>query len=183
MLERSLGAAPPTQLRWDDARIPIGALVLSGGNQPTVGVFIGAVSTYLFAPGVLNEAFLTVQLSHRYSEGTDVIPHVHWAPVDGNAGNVRWGLEYQWKNVGAQFVAPTTTITVEDATNLVAGEQQVAGLGSVAGAGQLISSMFCARLFRDGGNVLDTYLSNVALFEFDIHFQIDARGSRQEFIK
>ena len=177
-----LGGGSIGNLRWDDERIPIGGMVLSGANQPTIGVFIGAVSTLLFAPGVLNEVFLTIQIPHRYAEGTDIIPHIHWAPQNANAGNVVWGFEYQWRNVGAQFAAPTTTINVTDATNLVAGEHQVAAFAAQSGTGQLISSMLCARLFRDGANAADTYLSNAAMLEFDIHYQVDKRGSRQEFI-
>ena len=171
------------QFRWDDERIPIGGMVLSGANQPSVGIFIGSVSTLLFAPGVLNEVFLTIQIPHRYLEGSDIVPHVHWAPQDANAGNVTWGFEYEWQNVGNQFAAPTTTLTVTDATGLVGGGHQVASFGNVTGTGMLLSSMLAARLFRDGGNASDTYLSNAALLEFDIHYQVDARGSRQEFIK
>ena len=181
-LER-MPAGGSGNLRWDDERIPIGGMVLSGGNQPTIGLFIGTVSTLLFAPSVLNEVFLTIQLPHRYAEGTDIIPHVHWAPINANAGDVVWGFEYEWQNVGDQFAAPTTTITVTDACDLVGGGHQVAAFPTVSGTGKLLSSMLCARLYRDGGNASDTYLSNVALFEFDIHYQVDARGSRQEFIK
>lgn len=183
VLERMRAGGSPEQLRWDDERIPIGGMVLSGGNQPTIGIFLGAISTLLFAPGVLNEVFLTIQMPHRYAEGTNVVPHIHWAPQNANAGNVVWGFEYQWRNVGAQFANPTTTITVTDATNLVAGEHQVAAFAAVNGSGQLLSSMFCGRIFRDGANAADTYLSNAAMLEFDLHYQVDARGSRQEFIK
>lgn len=171
------------QLRWEDKTIPIGGMVLSGANQPTVGIFLGAISTLLFAPGVLNEVFITLQIPHRYSEGTDVRPHLHWAPINVNAGNVVWGMEYQWRNVGAQFANPTATLTVTTAAGLVGGGHQVAGFGTVVGAGQLLSSMFAMRLYRDGANAADTYLSSAALLEFDIHYQADARGSRQEFVK
>ena len=181
-IERMLGGGPDN-LRWDDERIPIGGMVLSGGNQPTVGIFIGAISTLLFAPAALNEVFLTIQIPHRYAEGTDIIPHLHWAPINANAGNVRWGLEYAWENVDSQFSAPTTTIEVTEAADLVGGGHQVATFGTVSGSGKLISSMLCCRLYRDGADVLDTYAFNAAMLEFDIHYQVNSRGSRQEFIK
>jgi len=53
----------------------------------------------------------------------------------------------------------------------------------VDGADKTLSSIFTAKLTRVAGDASDTYTGDALLKEFDIHYQIDAMGSRQEFIK
>ncbi len=165
---------------WDDEKIPIGAMI-PGAVPPTVGTFFGSVSVLLFAPGAMNEVYLTIQLPHRYKEGTDIEAHVHWSPTSTSTLNVKWNLDYHWKNIGAAFTGAATTISVTDPGNGVTGEHQVAAFPTITGSGQTISSMLVCRLYRDATN--DNYPQNAALLEFDIHFEVNTLGSRQEFIK
>lgn len=172
---------------WDDLRIPIGAMILEAqGSPPSIGVFVGSISVLLFDPDADEEVFLTLQLPHSYKYGTKIIPHVHWAPTNNNTGNVIWGLEYQWRDIGQAFSGASTTVTATQAGSGTTGEHQLASFGEVDGgaiAGNDLSSMVTARLFRDADNIADTYTGNAALLEFDIHFQIDVVGSRLELTK
>jgi len=166
---------------WEDARIPIGAMIL-GSSPPGVGTFFGSVSVLLFDPSADEEVYLTIQLPHGYKEGTDIVAHVHWAPTSTSTNDVVWGLEYQWQNIGQAFTGASTTITVTDAGNGVTGEHQVASWSAISGTGKTISSMLVCRLYRDVDPV-DNFPNDAALLEFDIHFEVDTMGSRQEFTK
>ena len=168
--------------RWDDKTISIGGMVLDGSNPPTVGTFVGSVSVLMFSNTVDNIVYLTLQLPHSYKEGTDVVPHIHWAPMNTNTGSVTWKMEYQWKNIGEAFSGSTTTVAVTQAASGTTGEQMVASFGAIDGTGKGISSMFCARIYRDVDDG-DDYNANAAMLEFDIHFEKDTIGSDQEYIK
>jgi len=167
---------------WEDLRIPIGALI-PGATPPTLATFVGSISVYLFTVGNDDEVYLTLQIPHSYTEGTDIYPHLHWAPISTNTGNVLWKMEYQWKNIGQAFTGATTTIQALDAGNGTLGEDQVAAFPSISGSGMQISSMLTARLYRNGSDGTDTYTTSAALLEFDLHFEVNTMGSRQEFIK
>jgi hypothetical protein len=60
----------------------------------------------------------------------------------------------------------------------------MASFATIAAGTQGISSMLVCRLARRADNALDTYNGqDVALLEFDIHFQVDGLGSDQEAVK
>jgi len=43
--------------------------------------------------------------------------------------------------------------------------------------------MLVCRLYRDGGAAADDFGNTAGLLGFDIHFEKDTQGSRQEYIK
>jgi len=171
---------------WDDLRIPGLSVTANPSASPTLGAFLGAGSLQVWrftGTGVLTEeVFFTIQLPHKYKEGTDIIPHVHWTPTDANAGDVVWQLEYTWQNINGTFGA-STTITVTDSTNTTAWEHLVASFSAITGTNMDISSILVCRLFRDPAHGSDTYTSDAAFLEIDFHFEIDTIGSRQPFVK
>lgn len=177
------------QTVYDDLRIPVTATTQQGSNGP---IFVRAfddgagsqgVFAYAFAPGQEQEVYFTAQLPHRYKEGTDLFAHVHWIPQNANAGDVVWGLEYTWTNVGEQYPVNTTVAEAISAAPTVARQQTVSPIVTLDGTGKLLSSMIMGRLFRNGPSVNDTYTGFAVLLEIDFHFQIDSDGSRQPFIK
>ena len=72
------------------------ALIADTGTQGSLGVMALA-----FPSGYTTSIFFTAQLPHKYKEGTDLKPHVHWMNKDGGTGNVVWGLEFLWVNMEA----------------------------------------------------------------------------------
>lgn len=46
-----------------------------------------------------------------------------------------------------------------------------------------VSSMMVCRLYRSPTVTEDTYSNDAGLLEFDLHYQIDSFGSRNEYIK
>jgi hypothetical protein len=172
---------------WDDLRVP-GLSVRAGAVAPDLIQFLAAgnLRVYGFNGAGLNpieEVYFTIQFPHSYMLGTDVYPHVHWTPVNGNAGNVYWQLDYSWADIDDVFPA-VTTIGIADAAAGVAWTHQYAPFAAINGAARdNVSNMLVCRLWRDPGNANDTYGSDAAFLEFDVHFQLDTIGSRQEMIK
>lgn len=170
---------------WDDLRVPVTATANYGANPPILYPFAntgGTQGVYLwyFGPDDDMELFFTVQLPHKWKEGTDLEPHVHWTPyVSGGSGNIVWGLEYTWANVNQDF----TTTTVTTGTDAVPSSytHSICDLGTLDGSGREFSSMLICRVFRDADNPADTYNNYACLLEIDFHFQISSLGTTSEY--
>ena len=92
-------------------------------------------------------------------------------------------MEYKWTNIHGTDAGTFATLNSLDAADGVALKHQVAGFGEISGAGKTLSSMLIIKLSRVANDVSDTYNADALLREFDIHFQIDSTGSRQEYVK
>lgn len=174
---------------WDDLRVPMSATKKGGVNDPNFaqvkdnGAGSTGVFTYLFDKNAEEELFFSAQFPHSRKSATDIVPHVHWSPIDADTGVVRWGLEYTWIDINGTF-GNTSIVYVEDAGDGSADKQQVAAFSPISGSGIVgISSMLIGRVFRDAAHGNDTYDADAALLEFDVHFEIDTIGSRQATVK
>jgi len=177
----SAGNVPPTWARFQR----------NGSSQ---GVFL-----WSFSNTTEQEVFFQVQLPHGYKEGTTLYPHVHWTTfsTDPTGSVVEWALEYTIIKIGGTF--GSTTI-ISGSTPIVAptaaGQHSITPLGTITSGADpndlKISTVLVCRLFRNAvgnnaslhsGTDIDTYGAGVALLGFDIHYESDMTGSRQEFIK
>ena len=185
-LDKVLTTYYPATTLWDDMRVAIEATKLKGAKDPdynqfkddgsgSVGVF-----TYLFDSATEEEVFFSVQVPHSYKLGTDFHPHVHWTPTSTSTGSVTWGLEYTIADINETF-GNTNTITGSDAAE-GAYKHQLCEIGTISGTTQ-VSAMMACRLFRNATSTGDTYGSDAAVLEFDIHFEIDSNGSKNEYSK
>jgi len=147
-------------------------LITASGTAGSFGVL-----ALEFSATETNQVFFTAQLPHTYVQGSDIEPHVHWQYKTSNSGNVVWGLEYMWVNVGASGAGNTTLLENAMATGSPA-THLATNIGIIDGTGKTISSILTCRLYRKGDDVLDTYPDPVYLSEFDFHFQINTMGSR-----
>ena len=140
-----------------------------------------------FSPTVENEVYFEIQFPHARKLDSELRPHVHWTPAanGGEDESVVWGLEYTWASFAEVF--SNTTIIKTDAPipneDLIKGKHYISNFPAISGEGKELSSMMVCRLFRDVSNANDTFNDFAGLLEFDIHFQIDSTGSRQEYIK
>jgi len=180
---RLLGAATV----FDVLTVNANATKLAGKSDPGFDVFTGGLRTHFFDPTIDEEVFFNVQLPHKWKEGTDIYPHVHWLP-DASAGEpsvVRWGLEYIWVNLGVTAGAATTIYTnvSAPAENFVGYRHYLSPFAAISGAGKTISSMLVCRLFRNASNVADTFSADAGLLHFDFHIEIDSLGSDEEYVK
>jgi len=174
---------------WEDLRVPTTATRRGGSRFPTLEKFLddglGSQGLYLerFSASSEEELYFSCQLPHSYKEGTDLEAHIHWGPETTATGNVIWGLEYAWANIGDPFPANSTIITATVPATTVAKDHAVAELGNIDGTGKTISSMLNCRIFRQAAAGGDTYGGEAWLYEIDFHYQIDSLGSRQEYVK
>lgn len=158
------------------------------GNDPAwIDGFISAssrgVSVYFFSPDEQQELHFTAQFPHAKKNGTDIKPHLHWSPDNTDTGDVRWGLEYTWTDIGGTF-GNTTRIYCEDAGDGTINKHQVCNFPAIDGSGITdVSSMMICRVFRDATNANDDFTGQAGLTEIDFHYEIDTVGSRQEFVK
>ena len=146
---------------------PVFAQVVDDGAGST-GVYAWAFDTVK-----LRELFFSIQMPLTTVRNAIMIPHVHAAPINGNAGVVRWGLEYSFASLGTAL--PTTTFAVVDWT--VPGvtlEHNEVFFPQVTGNSNPDGVSLC-RLFRDPLHANDTYAGTVYLFAiaFDVRIYVD----------
>lgn len=173
--------------QWDDLRFPAQGLRIPGtGNPPNTEASTGFL---LFSAIATEQVAGISQMPHAWKEGSIIKPHVHWSKTSSAAGNVLWRLDYEIINNGS--VAPLTYANQIESSSVVAGtpdsdtqnEVLITALGDIDMSAIAISGHLIWRLSRIGGDAADTYAADARLFEFDIHIQIDSRGSIGEFDK
>jgi len=182
------GAAWAGPLLWDDLRTPVNAIRVPPARAPIWTAFKGtevlAFSDQAIA-GNEELVYFTVQMPHNWAEGTFIVCHIHFVPQDNTGGNVRWLLTYSWANQEAVFPGETT-LTVDAACGNVTDAHKYGEFPDIVAdaVGKLISSMLVCKLQRNSSHANDTYDGKSAyLLEFDVHYQKDGLGSRQELMK
>jgi hypothetical protein len=165
---------------WNDINKSL--LPLStGANVPSIIAVNGATYIKVRAfngVGTLNELGEGCEVLHDYKEGTDIQPHLHWAPTTAAAGNVKWQLAYMWVERNGTY-GSETVISVTTAAAGVAWQEQRVDFPAISGVGHTIGSRFQFVLFRNPADVADTYAADAAAFDFGLHYERDTIGSRQ----
>lgn len=183
---------------WDDLMVYPDATSKGGSKAPVWGGSSGAfkkngssqgVFIWMFHKTTEQEVYFTVQLPHSYKVGTALYPHVHWTTAIGTPTrtNVVWGLEYSVIAIGGSF-PNTSTLTGNSVISPIAtisgiGQHLITSLGSISGTNLGISTVIACRLYRDATNSIDAFDEEVGLLGFDIHYEKDTQGSREEFVK
>jgi len=173
---------------WDDSQVPALAIV-GGATAPGLISFAGdnLLKIYGFDGTSRDEmGHFSVQLSHRYREGTAIEPHVHWCRTadPGNAAytNVVWRLIYAFATPNGVFSQSYTNW----GTNAVAAANwthQITGLGTITNTAAKVSSILVGSITRMQSSDSDTYDGDVGLLGFDVHFQVNTPGSRTQYAK
>jgi len=165
---------------WDDLRAPSSGINPVG--SPSAATPNTADGSLTFSKG--NVAIAWFQMPHSWKLGSDIHFHIHWSKSTTNNGICNWQMKYKWINIGdtdAGFSVLTkgTVITPDSDT---VGKHAMLEWNPISGVGKTLSSMICIYLARinDGD---DTFTGAGNLYEMDIHYQIDAIGSRSELIK
>lgn len=167
---------------WEDLRFPVAGINPPGAaSDPARNTTTGLL---VFSASATNIIAIQVQMPHSWKIGSEISPHIHlWYP-NANAGNSVWTLQYQLAGIGDNFPNSFTTITETFAAPGVAQRHSLHAfdnidMSSVTG----VSAMIVMLLSRIGGDGADTYGAALPLLEFDIHYQIDSLGSRDEIVK
>jgi hypothetical protein len=161
---------------WDDITADLSAGKAVGANAPTWATFRDGLSAYRFDAGTMNEIWVTFHVKHDYREGTNVYPHIHWAPNTTSTGVVRWGFEYSVQKGHQQGAFPaSTTVYVND--TISANSQYMHRVAEVADGDAFdaleADSLILMRIFRDAADAADTFPDAVFGLTADIHFQGD----------
>lgn len=186
---------------WTDIMVYPDATTKGSSNPPLLG---GASATafkknaggtsqgvflWMFSATTEQELYFTVQIPHEYKVGSTLYPHIHWTTTTGTPSgtNVVWGLEYSVIAIGGNF-PNTTTLTANSVISLIGtlsgtGQHIITSLGSISGTNLGISTMLICRIYRATADSNDTFGNETGLLGFDIHYEKDTNGSRQEYIK
>jgi len=177
---------------WDDYVTPLGPNNWRGtSNNPTLTGFYQdgsgsqGVYGYVFSDG--DEALITIQMPHRWKEGTTIFPHIHFllsADVDP-ADNFGIEFEYTWADIGEDFPANTTLETNDISTGVNTDNMhQLANItaAGISGAGHTISSILLCRIKRVAAGS-DNYAGGLVILDVDVHYEVDTMGSRQILVK
>lgn len=168
-------------LRWEDAKAPF-------RPKAVTGLFLAAEEVtdnpgWAFT-GIGAQAYggqATFQLPHAYAEGTPIRPHVHWHKSTSASGTVKWKLQYRWHRIAEVPTAWTdleTTVQVPESPDTDTAEyQMISPFGEIPATDIRVSNLFQARLYRDPSDPDDTYEADAILLDFDLHVQLDDRGS------
>lgn len=175
--------------RTDQAWAQVGgepSVVEGSGNAPELIPFIGGINAWSYSATALSEAFSTSDLPFDWCPGTDLVYGIHWSPGNSTAtGTVRFGLEftYAWaygQNSSSVF-APTTTIYIQPTVTVGTAYEHYLHFNSPAenfpGSLAQQNMRFLVRIFRDGGNVLDTFPDPVFIIGTDLFYKTDRLGT------
>jgi hypothetical protein len=135
---------------------------------------------------------IVIQTLHARKADSDIRPHIHWIQNSDNNPNIL--VQYRWIN--NEGVATSWTLkALTPADNKFAwsgvGMQQITELNLPAGhgVGKGLSATFDCKIYRDTANIstlfsgVDTYSGVWSAKYYDIHFEKDMGGSREEFVK
>ncbi len=178
---------------WGDYVTPLGANNWNGvSNNPVLTELFndgsGSQGVYAFVFSDGDEALITIQMPHDWKEGSTIQPHIHFMCTTDVTPADNFGIEfeYNWANIGADFSANSTKTGVDISTgvntdNSHRPEANVTPSG-IDGTGKTISSILLCRIKRVAAQA-DNYGGGIAIFDFDVHYEIDTVGSRTELAK
>ena len=188
-------ASDSGDLRWNDLRFPFtGSNIDVGSGRLDYDYFNGGIGFQANARYPNEPVFSVAQLPHSWKIGTMVRPHIHWLQQSANEPN--WLLAYKFSENGAANAIETdysnyTFLTkASNAFTYTSGViLQITNFGMIDTTGLGLSDTIDFAFFRDNNNTSGEFAgsdpSNLVeiVKEFDVHYQIDDRGSSDEFSK
>lgn len=176
-----------TPARWEDLRFPAQGINPTGSAAPPSvendpDKYPGSL---IFAGNADNYISGMAQLPHGWKEGSDIHPHIHWGKLAADASDlaVGWEFRYRIANIGESWSTwsvwyPHTLIR---GSNTEENNHYMSDFENILGSLYTVSSMINWTIRRTGNT--DAYNGSCYLFEFDIHYEVDAFGSTLEYIK
>jgi len=117
------------------------------------------------------------QMPHNYKENTTIYPHVHYKH-ETIVGTPNFRIKYKFYNAAESSpLVPWKWYTMSNTTGTTDKTIQMSYGNGGIGSPHSISSMILIQLY--------TYAtpSNVNAYQFDLHYEIDALGSRTQTAK
>lgn len=139
---------------------------------------------YFFHDDILAQqdfAYVQIQLSHKYKNGSDLECHLHWSPSSTNTGDVNFSLEYSIKPLGATYTLPYTKISAKQAGSGTAMKSQIFSFPDINGSGLGASSVLVGKLMRESASTTDTFTGDAYVTYFDCHYEQDKLGTNNRY--
>lgn len=166
-----------TEPRWDDYVFAAQSINPPGAvSDPERDMEDGAL---VFGPNKDAVIMGNGQVRHCTNLDSYLHPHVHWEAMDSNAGDIVWQLDYKVCNIGEALPTEWTSITEVSPADTV---HAITYFPKMPLLTSKMSTIILWRLSRVGTDPADTYIGNVKLFSFDVHYQKDKLGSVAEVI-
>ena len=163
---------------WDDLRFPSSRLRQGATQKPD---FDTTNLGLLFPQNDDAEiAYAIAQMPHEWKLESGLRPHIHF--IQDSSDEPVFKIDYRWyKNNGDPTGAFITLTCNAMVFTYTAGTiLQICSFPEIDGTGiDTVSSILDIKIYRDDNVVA----GDVLVKEFDIHYQKDSVGSRQEFIK
>ncbi len=173
---RTTGTGAPTFEKWydDSAGTSRGVFLYSFTDEAVIGNE--------------KEVFFTIQMPHGKVPASAIHLHLHWVGDSTQTTQTpRWGLEYTWKEIGADFGDTTIIYATGNAagdTGVTANRHYLTEFADLTPdtTQDGLSSIVICRLFRSSSNAEDTYTGNkCGLLYVDAHIEYNQLGSNDEF--
>ena len=170
---------PKVNVVWDDLRFPATRIRQGATLKPDFDIVDFGL---LFPQNDPTEiAYIIGQFPHVRKNGSSIRPHIHF--YQDSASQPVFKMDYRWYKNGEAVPGTWTTLTCDSYAFTYPGSgtiTQICSFPEIDGTAiDAVSSIIDIRIYRDDNVVV----GDVLLKEFDIHYQIDGLGSRQELIK
>lgn len=163
---------------YDDLFVPLTTTKLGATNLPH---FDETNVGYLFPQNDTSEKlYMTVQMPHRWKEGSPIFPHVHFR--QGTNGVPVYKINYKWHSISNQTTSNYVVYTMSTpVATYVSGtiHQICRNSTGIDGTGQTFSSILSIKLYRDD----NSYPGDSMTDQFDLHYEIDSFGTKTEYTK
>lgn len=155
-------------------------------NAPSLEIFRDNIYAWSYTNGSMSQAYITFDVPFDWAPGTDLVVGIHWSPGNNaTTGTVRFGLEftYAWSYApGANSVfGPSQTIYINasqaDGTPYAHYINFNDPANNFPGAYVQQNMRFLVRIFRDGGNVADTFGAPIFIIGTDFFYQTSRFGT------
>jgi len=181
---------------WDDLRFPFtGRKIDESSGRIRINYYNGTIEFDGNARFTVNEGVTMIsQMPHNWKEGSVIRPHFHWVQTSAVVPN--WLLAYKiydnntLTTIDTDYSNHTLVKTEDPEFAYTSGNLcQISRFPDIDMTGYGISDFIHYAFFRDSENTsglfagADTGPDPSYVFEFDVHYQIDTFGSRQEFTK
>ena len=166
----------PNDLRWEDLKVPLSTAKAPASDFPNHTTFKNGINAYSFGASANEYLNFETQLPHGWLAGSEIQPHIHWAPSSTSTGSVVWALEYTIASINGTYGA-STIISGAFPGEGTAYKHQMSNFPVISLSGETMSCVMVGRLVRSGSHSLDTYVDGAFGLSFDIHYQTDGIGS------
>jgi hypothetical protein len=164
--------------RFDDLFFPLSQVRIGANSLPH---FDFTNNGLLFPQNDTAEyVLITVQLPHRWKEGSTIYPHLHYMQTQNVQPTFR--AEYRWHNAGDAIPGSWTNYDLNvNALPYVSGSmhQILKASAGIDGTGKTISSLLEIKLYRTD----NVHTGDLLAKQFDVHIEIDSLGSTEEYVK